>query len=73
MWEKLLNDWNGYIQGSTYHKYLKHKQEQDTTLDVTTEVVARVAPKYYFGSDGEEDDHLRESTNVLDYFHELNL
>ena len=35
--------------------------------------MSRVAPKYYFGLDGEEDDHLRVSTYVLDYFHELNL
>ena len=42
-------------------------------MEVTTEVVARVAPKYYFGLDGEEDDHLRVNTYVLDYFHELNL
>jgi len=74
LWEQLLNDWNKYIQGSTTCKHLRHKQEQDTSKEeVTTEVVARVAPKYYFGLDGEEDDHLRVSTYVLDYFHDLNL
>ena len=74
LWEQLLNDWNEYIQGSTTCKHLRHKQEQDTSKEeVTTEVVARVAPKYYFGLDGEEDDHLRVSTYVFDYFHELNL
>jgi hypothetical protein len=74
VWEKLLNDWNDYIQGLTTCRHLKHKQEQDTAKEeVTTEVVARVAPKYYFGLDGEEDGHLRVSTYVLDCFHELNL
>ena len=73
VWEKLLNDWNDYIHGSTTRRHLKHKQEQDTTMEVTTEVATWVAPKYYFGLDGKEDDHLRVSTYVLDYFHELNL
>ena len=74
LWEQLLNDWNNYIQGLTTCRHLKHKQEQDTAKEeVTTEVVARVAPKYYFGLDGEEDDHLRVSTYVLDYFHVLYL
>ena len=62
--EKLLNDWNNYIQGLTTRRHLKNKQDQ---------VVARVSPKYYFGLDGEEDNRLRVSTYVLDYFHELDL
>jgi hypothetical protein len=47
------------------------KQEQDITMDVTTEVVARVAPKYYFGLDEEEDDQLRVSIYVTDHLDEL--
>ncbi len=72
LWEKLLNDWNNYIQGSTTCKHLRNKQEPDTSNEeVTTEVVARVAPKYYFNLDGEEDDHLRVSTYALHYFPSL--
>ena len=66
--DKLLNDWNDYIQGLTHHKHLKHKQELDITINDTTEVVARVAPKYYFDLEGKKDDQLRVSTYVIDHF-----
>ena len=72
VWEKLLNDWNDYIQGSTHHKHLKHTQEQEITINGTTVVVARGAPKYNFDSDGKEEDQLRVSTYVIDHFDDQN-